>query len=215
VTDFVDTKTCNKCGLAKLRSEFGERSSSKDGLRNTCKKCRAEYSSLYYTANKEACSVRSAIYREQNKENIKYNQKKYYKANRQRIIKRSNKHYQDNKPAKNAYYKKRRAENSLFRLRHNILVRINKGLKSAGVLKSQRSTEYLGCSWKELHEHIERQFLPRMAWDNRTEWHVDHIRPLASAKSLEELIPLLHFTNLRPLWAEDNMAKSDKIIYLI
>ena len=51
-----------------------------------------------------------------------------------------------------------------------------------------------------------------MNWDNHGEWHIDHIIPLSSANTEEELIKLCHYTNLQPLWAEDNLSKSDKII---
>jgi 5-methylcytosine-specific restriction endonuclease McrA len=48
-----------------------------------------------------------------------------------------------------------------------------------------------------------------MSWDNHgvEGWHVDHIIPLASAQSLSELENLFHYTNLQPLWAEENRIK--------
>lgn len=48
-----------------------------------------------------------------------------------------------------------------------------------------------------------------MSWDNREDWHIDHIIPLASANSEEELIALCYYLNLNPIWAHDNMSKSD------
>jgi hypothetical protein len=51
-----------------------------------------------------------------------------------------------------------------------------------------------------------------MSWENRDEWHIDHIIPLSSANSEEELYKLCHYTNLQPLWAEENIKKSNKII---
>ena len=50
-----------------------------------------------------------------------------------------------------------------------------------------------------------------MNWDNRSEWHIDHIVPLSSANTEEELIRLCHYTNLQPLWAEDNLKKGGKL----
>jgi hypothetical protein len=70
----------------------------------------------------------------------------------------------------------------------------------------------LGVDWEVAKVHIERQFTKGMNWDNQGEWHIDHIIPLASANNKEELIKLCHYTNLQPLWAEDNLSKSDKII---
>ena len=63
-----------------------------------------------------------------------------------------------------------------------------------------------------LKEHLELQFVDGMSWDNRSEWHIDHIIPLSSAKTDEEIYKLCHYTNLQPLWAEDNLKKSNKIL---
>lgn len=69
----------------------------------------------------------------------------------------------------------------------------------------------LGCDWATLASHMEARFQPGMSWDNRGKWHVDHIIPLDSAKTPEEMERLCHYTNLQPLWAADNIRKSDRI----
>ena len=43
-------------------------------------------------------------------------------------------------------------------------------------------------------------------------WHVDHIDPISLAMSSEDVEKLSHYTNLRPLWATENLKKSNKII---
>jgi hypothetical protein len=58
----------------------------------------------------------------------------------------------------------------------------------------------------------EEKFTEGMSWDNKNEWHIDHIIPLSSAQTEEELYKLCHYTNLQPLWAEDNLRKSNKIV---
>jgi desulfoferrodoxin (superoxide reductase-like protein) len=56
-----------------------------------------------------------------------------------------------------------------------------------------------------------------MTWDNWTTdgWHIDHIKPLASfdLTDRKQLLEACHYTNLQPLWAKDNLIKSDKIIF--
>jgi len=65
----------------------------------------------------------------------------------------------------------------------------------------------IGVDWKIAKSHIERQFEKGMSWSNYGEWHIDHIIPLASAKTEAELIKLCHYRNLQPLWAEENRRK--------
>ena len=69
----------------------------------------------------------------------------------------------------------------------------------------------IGCTGKELVAHLESQFEPGMSWDNRSEWHIDHIIPLSSFNLLDpiQFSKASHYSNLRPLWAKDNKAKSD------
>jgi hypothetical protein len=54
-------------------------------------------------------------------------------------------------------------------------------------------------------------FMAGMNWSNHGKWHIDHITPLSSAKTADELYTLCHYTNLQPLWAIDNLRKHDKI----
>jgi hypothetical protein len=51
-----------------------------------------------------------------------------------------------------------------------------------------------------------------MTWENRSKWHVDHIRPCASFNLFDpaQQAACFHFSNLQPLWAADNIRKSDK-----
>lgn len=75
----------------------------------------------------------------------------------------------------------------------------------------KKKLSYLGCSKIELKEYIESQFKPGMDWNNYGKWHVDHIRPLSSFNLSveEERIKAFHYSNLQPLWAVDNIKKSD------
>jgi hypothetical protein len=51
-----------------------------------------------------------------------------------------------------------------------------------------------------------------MNWDTYGKWHLDHIIPLYEAKTEEEILKLNHYTNLQPLWAEDNLKKNRKYV---
>jgi len=54
-----------------------------------------------------------------------------------------------------------------------------------------------------------------MSWDRMDEIHIDHIIPIATAKTEEDVLRLSHFTNLRPMWAKENLVKGAKVEYLL
>ena len=78
--------------------------------------------------------------------------------------------------------------------------------------RAQNWSNVFGCSTDELVKHLEDQFKDGMTWDNygRYGWHIDHIKPLSKAEDMEDLIRRAHYTNLQPLWATDNLKKSNK-----
>lgn len=84
-----------------------------------------------------------------------------------------------------------------------------------GLKKNSKSSAILGCTYQELKLHIEKQFTDGMSWDRFSEIQIDHIVPMATAKTEDDVIKLNHHTNLRPMWAKDNMLKSDSIEFLI
>lgn len=80
-----------------------------------------------------------------------------------------------------------------------------------GYSKRSKTTDLLGCDFKQLKSHLESKFTNGMNWDNYGKWHIDHIIPIASAKTEDEIVALNHYTNLQPLWAEDNIRKGAKL----
>ena len=91
----------------------------------------------------------------------------------------------------------------------NIRSRLSKALSRKQ--KTISMSQYLGCSLEELKQHLESKFEPGMTWDNYGEWHIDHIKPLSSfdLTDVEQLMEACRYTNLQPLWAKDNLRKSD------
>jgi hypothetical protein len=97
------------------------------------------------------------------------------------------------------------------RVGHRIRTLIKNQLTANGGRKAVKTEMLLGCTLPEAQAHLEAQFLPGMTWDNHGEWHIDHIRPCSSfdLTDLEQQKQCCHYTNLQPLWAADNLAKSD------
>jgi hypothetical protein len=86
-------------------------------------------------------------------------------------------------------------------------------MKSINIIKNNSTLDIIGCTPQFLKEYIENQFTDGMSWELMGKYiHIDHIIPLSSAKTEEELYKLCHYSNLQPLWAEDNLKKGNKIL---
>lgn len=89
----------------------------------------------------------------------------------------------------------------------------------AGIRKRLPTFKLLGYSREQLVSHLERQFQRGMSWDNYGDWHIDHIRPLSSFKITSNDDPSIReawaLSNLRPLWARENIRKKDKREFLV
>ena len=131
-------------------------------------------------------------------------------------IKASVKKYQQRPEVKkqnNKRDKLKRRTNTNFRLAANLRSRLYHALK--GKIKSARTVELLGCSVDHLKEHLEKQFQPGMTWDNKRDWHVDHMVACAcfDLSSAAEQHQCFHYTNLQPMWALENQSKGAKELY--
>ena len=104
--------------------------------------------------------------------------------------------------------KYRRSTDPLFALKCRLRCRVSSIFKKKGIRRALRTEAMLGCAYAEFRTHIERLFLPGMSWANFSKCHIDHLVPLDAAKTEEDVYALNHFTNLRPMWGPDNLAKN-------
>lgn len=188
-----------------------------------------EQNKSYYEDNKEEIKNQVKSYRESNPDKIKERKKNYYNKNKVKVIKKSKDYYSINKEKKKEYdkiynkvnkkkrnkYKKFRRENDIqYKLTTSLRSRLNNALKRNQ--KSGSAVKDLGCTIEEFKVYLESKFQLGMNWDNWSfdGWHIDHIKPLASfdLTDRKQLLDACHYTNLQPLWAKDNLAKSDKIV---
>jgi len=151
-----------------------------------------------YIQNKDSKLEYAKKYREENKEKVQ----EYFDKNKNKIYKQRAKRE-----------KARRKEDVSFRITQNLRFRLRNAIK-----KNQKITttiEYIGCTIEELKIHLELRFIKGMTWENYGKWHIDHILPCSSfdmSKESEQR-KCFHYTNLQPLWAIDNMKKSNKILH--
>jgi len=184
-----------------------------------------EISRNYQAKNKEAVKERGKLYREKNKEKIKASLKNryedrfekrkiYIEKNREHLREKQKEYYYNNREraiqVRVDNLKKRIAKDPNVRLREILRRRILVALKPKNFIKKSSTIEIIGCSLEDARKHIENQFKQGMSWDNHgfNTWHIDHIIPLAFAKTEDELYKLLHYTNLQPLWAKENLSKN-------
>ena len=206
---------CNMCEGSFPESEFYVNNARMGGLQRCCKRCydnklikglpRHEYRDQWHEQNKERIAqcpklkAKKKEYYKANKEKIKKMVKEYRKKNRQKVRAHQTK-----------YRKKRMASDPAYRARYNARKYVSSFLRQAKIRKKDSCSKMLGCTYCEFKAYIEAQFSEGMSWENYGEWHLDHIRPLASfdLTAKAEQAKACHHTNLQPLWAVDNMKKS-------
>jgi hypothetical protein len=90
-----------------------------------------------------------------------------------------------------------------------------------GFKKTSKTAEILGCDWETLKQHIESQFYGGMTWESFQQKNhigtsmveIDHIIPISSAETEEDVMRLSGYKNLRPMWWWENREKRDKITH--
>lgn len=227
-------KTCTKCKIEKPKTEFHKSSTTKDGLYSSCAKCKTQSVKDRYWKDPEKYKEKSIKRRIENPERVReigresdrkrqdaksaYT-KQYAKDNREKVLAIKRAYNSRNNDRINEARRASRAEkfknDHIAHMSHRIRGLVTTALRAKGKKKSSRTEEILGCTIEQFIVHLEKQFCKGMSWENRRKWHIDHILPMASAKTEEDVIKLNHFTNLRPLWAKDNLEKRDKILTLI
>ena len=138
------------------------------------------------------------------KDCLKKKRRKYIKKNRQK----------HNERCLN-YYKERIKRDDLFRLSRGLRTNISDAIRRKDFSKDSTTRDIIGVDFNTFKKHIESKFTDGMSWDNwgRYGWHFDHIIPVSSAKTKEDLIKLNHYTNFQPLWWYDNLKKSNSLNY--
>jgi len=87
-------------------------------------------------------------------------------------------------------------------------------LSDRDIIKTSGTFKILGYSVEALVIRLESLFTPGMTWDNYGEWHIDHKVPDSwfTYSSVEDqgFKDSWALSNLQPLWAKDNLKKSNK-----
>ena len=208
-------KLCCTCREKKRPDEFPKNRSEPDGLKKRCKGCNNKSNQDYRRRNPETSAASSRNWALKNPDRIREKQLRWAERHpgRQTELAKAWRHKYSERQSENA---RRYASLPHVRLQKTIRERIRQMLKGN---KSRKTFALLGYGIEELKTHLERQFTKGMSWENFGEWHVDHIRPLSSFSITQESDPAMQeawaLSNLRPLWAQENLKKRAKCLYLV
>lgn len=159
----------------------------------------------------EACSSkhRYKLLSEEERESLLTKQREFARKKRQNNPELVRSQY-------NATQKRLYHSHPNYRLGRLLRSRINTAMKRLRCEKVGSAVNDLGCSIPELRQYIESLFQPGMSWENygARGWHIDHRKPLSSFNLTcrEEFLKACHYTNLQPLWWQENLCKGDRVL---
>jgi superfamily II DNA/RNA helicase len=158
----------------------------------------------YYLENKDKNKEHKKEYDKQynlkNRDSIKEKNKEYRLENKE-VLKEYNREYERN----------RKKIDPIFKLKKQIRTLICQSFKIRGFKKNSKTFSIIGCSFEEFREKFQSKFNQYMTWPHFMAGliHIDHIIPLSTANTIEEVIQLNHYTNLQPLWATTEIARAN------
>lgn len=209
------SKICSEVAAKKYRKEYQTEYTLSGKGRLAGKK--------YRESEKGQKTIRNRLKDENYKEQTRVNYRKYYAKNEKFREKKAKykKEFQTSEHGKKwrkEYRDNKRANDPIYKLQDVMRTRLGHFVKAKNITKRNRTFEMVGCTPEFLKKHLEEQFYnhPKtneaMSWKNHKNdgWHIDHIVPLAKATNEDEMKKLFHYTNLQPLWAEENIKKRDK-----
>lgn len=203
---------CCRCGAEWPRTpeHFRFKPNNVDKMSGTCRACDRKRISAWNDANRERRNETRRLWRLANPEKCRAQTERQLakgRASRGYVRSTPEQKAEMRRAAKRRYYAKSLKARLLRRVRNRVLKAVG------GKMALGRTLHWLGCTPADLVAHLEAQFQPGMTWENRGEWHIDHIRPLASfdLTDREQVRAASHYTNLQPLWAADNQAKGARL----
>jgi hypothetical protein len=196
-------KRCHRCGEIKPAADFHRDPARADGRRPYCKACVKPYSAAY--AQRPEVKERSREWDRANPERVRAASARWRAKNPQTTP----------KPLTPEQRERRLQNQRRRRGAHGARVTVNTGnaiRKALNGRKAGRRWEALvGYTLADLIAHLEALFVDGMTWANYGEWHIDHVRPIASFEitsvDCDDFRACWELANLQPLWAADNIAK--------
>jgi hypothetical protein len=180
-------KRCSKCRTTQTLDDFYQDSRATDGRQSQCKKCCSEYKSSAVVRKRDNESKRKQMWRKMNPEKQRLLQMRDHRK------KRSTPRGRLNSVVSNAIWK-----------------------SLVGNKAGHHWEDLVGYKVDQLKKHLEKQFKPGMTWGNYgSVWHIDHKIPIAAfnfhSPADIDFKRCWTLKNLRPMWADENMAKGANV----
>lgn len=170
----------------------------------------------YYQKNKKYVNAQSSHYQKTHRQQINVQRKERDRLNPEFRVSRLS--YLKDYRTKNhrlltekqrIYHNRKRQEDLQYKLKASLRTRLYIAIKRS--YKNGSAIKDLGCTITEFKSYLEDLFKEDMTWDNwsREGWHIDHKIALSSfdLTNREQFLKAVHYTNLQPLWANENRSK--------
>jgi hypothetical protein len=183
----------------------------------------------YREANQEKIKAYHKEWRDGNRERLNEQQREKYKENPQAFKQRTDRYREthqaevkearlrynrENREKRSAYERNKRQADPVYKFRKSFISLISSYLRKHGYKGGKRTWEVVGCDFGAFLEYIMSQFEKGMTLENYGHkdgcWNIDHIIPICTAETDDDLERLNHYSNLRPMWASENYKKSKK-----
>lgn len=209
-------KKCSMCNseLPANKDFFHRDRGKKDGLNSRCKTCSNKANKSWVEKNRDRHIEYHSSYRQENREKISKRNREQYLKNREYRLQYAKLKQRERRNEINEQARKRYKNCPKTKISFSVSTRIRRSLKGG----AKGIFSHLPYTKEDLVNHLEKQFTEGMSWENYGEWHIDHIMPIASYKyeSIEDegFIECWSLSNLRPLWAKENLSKGKKITHI-
>lgn len=180
----METRICKQCRVKKPLSEYeSEIKNGKIYYRHRCKKCQKEFKSNWLNENKEKEQKRKRNWTYQNRDKI------------------------------NAYKREKWEKDEFYKFVESLRTRVLKVFRNKGKTQSIYIQNMIGCTGIEFYDYLLQTYFENYGekYNGDQKVNIDHIIPLVTAKTNEDVYKLFHYTNLQLLKSKDNIDKSTSL----
>jgi len=171
------------------------------------------YRKEWYEANKDTVLQKQKQYYETHKEHISERSKKYAELHKDQIAVRRKQYGESHKLERSEWRKTKMENDPFWAMKQNIRFNIGNSFRRGGYSKESQACKIIGLPYEDFIPYLISKFKDTYGeeWDGKEPVHLDHIIPLATAQTKDDVIRLCHYTNLQLLKAKDNLRKGAKL----